>query len=443
MLGEAYEATAGDATIAQALAVALRRADRASEALGLLEQAATQHRGRADLHIELGNTLQALGRVEEAITSFRQALQLDAQLLAAHQALNRLLFERGDQRHYLRSYQAAIAAHPQAVALRVAYADWLTRATRYAEAEEQLREVARLGGDDAHSRRLRARVLVNQGDSAGALEQFRAAVDIAPREAQSRRDLARMLLMLDDAPAALEQVTAALSLAPYDQEAIAYLGLCWRLLRDAQETQLNDYARYVRTYRIPLPAGHTDLTAFNQALNRALDELHRGNTHPADQTLRGGTQTHGDLFAQRTPIIQQLRASIEQCVQAYIDDMQDDQHHPLLARKSKGKGFRFAASWSCRLHQQGFHTNHVHPKGWISSCYYVSLPDAVQHGTDQQGWIKFGETNLRLGEHEQIAHSVQPSEGLLVLFPSYMFHGTVPFVAQQARTTVAFDVVPT
>jgi len=29
-----------------------------------------------------------------------------------------------------------------------------------------------------------------------------------------------------------------------------------------------------------------------------------------------------------------------------------------------------------------------------------------------------------------------------VLFPSYMWHGTVPFRAPQNRTTVAFDVVP-
>ena len=134
------------------------------------------------------------------------------------------------------------------------------------------------------------------------------------------------------------------------------------------------------------------------------------------------------------------RACIEQCVREYIADMEDDPQHPLLSRKSDG--FRFSASWSCRLKQQGFHTNHVHPKGWISSCYYVSLPDVVKRGTDQQGWIKFGESNLRLGEREHIARAVQPEEGPLVLFPSYMFHGTVPFDSEQARTTIAFDVVP-
>ena len=32
--------------------------------------------------------------------------------------------------------------------------------------------------------------------------------------------------------------------------------------------------------------------------------------------------------------------------------------------------------------------------------------------------------------------------GRLVLFPSYMWHGTIPFHDAQPRTTIAFDVVP-
>ena len=31
---------------------------------------------------------------------------------------------------------------------------------------------------------------------------------------------------------------------------------------------------------------------------------------------------------------------------------------------------------------------------------------------------------------------------MLVLFPSYFWHGTVPFVSDQPRLTVAFDAVP-
>ena len=38
--------------------------------------------------------------------------------------------------------------------------------------------------------------------------------------------------------------------------------------------------------------------------------------------------------------------------------------------------------------------------------------------------------------------AVQPQVGRLVLFPSFMSHGTVPFTAPHPRLTVAFDVMP-
>jgi hypothetical protein len=37
---------------------------------------------------------------------------------------------------------------------------------------------------------------------------------------------------------------------------------------------------------------------------------------------------------------------------------------------------------------------------------------------------------------------VKPAVGKLVLFPSYFWHGTVPFQSQNMRLTVAFDVTP-
>ena len=39
-------------------------------------------------------------------------------------------------------------------------------------------------------------------------------------------------------------------------------------------------------------------------------------------------------------------------------------------------------------------------------------------------------------------HYVRPYPGLLVLFPSYVWHGTVPFESGGRRLTAAFDVVP-
>ena len=159
-----------------------------------------------------------------------------------------------------------------------------------------------------------------------------------------------------------------------------------------------------------------------------------------DQSLRGGTQTPGHLFPAGLPLVEKLKQRIDEAVARYIAELDEDAAHPFLSRR--GKDFRYAGSWSSRLQDCGFHVNHFHPDGWISSCYYVSVPDAVRDETAMQGWIKFGEPAVDVVLKEPIRRAIQPIAGRLVLFPSYMWHGTVPFHDSCARTTIAFDVVP-
>ena len=86
--------------------------------------------------------------------------------------------------------------------------------------------------------------------------------------------------------------------------------------------------------------------------------------------------------------------------------------------------------------------NHLHPEGWISSCYYVTVPRETDDPETRNGWIKFGEPSFDLPLKNPVRRAVQPIPGRLVLFPSYMWHGTIPLRAPSPRTTIAFDAVP-
>jgi len=66
----------------------------------------------------------------------------------------------------------------------------------------------------------------------------------------------------------------------------------------------------------------------------------------------------------------------------------------------------------------------------------------TEDATAQQGWLKFGEPPYELDLKAPIRRTLQPKPGRLVLFPSYLWHGTIPFRGEQSRTTIAFDVVP-
>ena len=142
-----------------------------------------------------------------------------------------------------------------------------------------------------------------------------------------------------------------------------------------------------------------------------------------------------------TDLVEKIQRRIREAVGRYIAEMKPDEKHPLLSRRARG--FDYTGSWSSRLKDCGFHTNHIHPEGWISSCYYVALPKAVEDTEGRQGWIKFGEPAMEVDLKDPIRRAIQPRAGRLVLFPSYMWHGTVPFRDTQPRTTIAFDAIPT
>jgi hypothetical protein len=63
------------------------------------------------------------------------------------------------------------------------------------------------------------------------------------------------------------------------------------------------------------------------------------------------------------------------------------------------------------------------------------------HRSDQ-GVLTFGEPGIATAPRLGAEYSVRPQVGMLVLFPAYFWHGTVPFRSNQARLTVAFDAVP-
>lgn len=91
-----------------------------------------------------------------------------------------------------------------------------------------------------------------------------------------------------------------------------------------------------------------------------------------------------------------------------------------------------------RLRSEGFHISHIHQSGWLSSACYISLPPEV--GLGDAGALAFGVPDAELGLNLPPRRVVRPREGQLVLFPSFMWHGTLPFESEAARLTAAFDL---
>ncbi len=422
------------------LGILCKQAGRTVEALDLIQAAARLAPRRPEIHYNRAHALLAAGRLDDALDAYGMAIQLKPDYAAAHDSLNKVMWQYGRGDAYLSSYRWAVEQLPAATEIRVDWADRLILAGRSAEAAAVLAEGIGAGHASAALHHCMARALSVLGHTDEAETHFTKALAGAPGNPRYLMDLGRLQIVQERYDAALRNVEAALAALPDDQEAIAYRGVCWRLLGDPREQALNDYSRFVRPFRLLPPDGYPDIQAFNRELSGVLERLHGTVEAPAEQTLRNGTQTLDDLFESDAPEIGALRRLFERAVKDYIESLEGDRRHPLIQRRTGN--FRFSGSWSVRLRSGGFHVNHVHSGGWISSCYYVSVPDCVRDENDKQGWLRFGRTNLQLGDREPDPYLVRPEEGLLVLFPSFFFHGTTPFREDRHRLTVAFDVLP-
>jgi hypothetical protein len=136
-----------------------------------------------------------------------------------------------------------------------------------------------------------------------------------------------------------------------------------------------------------------------------------------------------------------LRQAIVGAVESYVMQLPEaDPRHPLLSQR-RDRRVRFSGSWSVRLRGGGRHANHVHPQGWISSALYISLPPRASSEPEDAGWFMLGAPPDDLGLDLPPWRKIEPKAANLALFPSWMWHGTLPF-AEGERLTVAFDVRP-
>ena len=165
--------------------------------------------------------------------------------------------------------------------------------------------------------------------------------------------------------------------------------MAWRMRGDPRFDALYDYDALVRPQTIAPPPGWSSKEAYLSDLATELKAAHPYRTHPFGQSVRHGSQ-RPDILSVQSPAIQAFRQALDPLVDAYIAGL--GQGGDPLRRRRAGR-WRIHGVWSVWLTPGGFHTDHVHPDGWISSAFYVELPDAVGAG-GREGWIRFGEAGV-------------------------------------------------
>ena len=439
--------------------------------LGKLEEAVASYRKAVNLkptlavaYFNLGIVLQELGRLEEAVPNYRKTIALEPGFFEAHGNLGAVLQEQGKLDEAVACYQKALVIHADAkgyfnlgTALRnqgkldeaiTCYHKALALDPNYVEAHSNLGEA-----------------LFDQGKSEEAVVNYRKALAIAPHNAEANYNLG--IFLYDSGN--LEQAI------PYFEKS---------QIRDWRERTLyclyktEKYAEFKEQLQHLVTTNNTSpflaTLSAHHAVNFGVEDQYAFCKNPLDFVYHGkidalatpdsellsdllrdinfaeiaerkqgrlhhGIQSSGNLFKRPEASFKKLSALVKQSIEAYRAHFSGQD---CVFMKAFPKDIEFSSSWFVKMRTGGHLTSHIHETGWLSGSLYLAMPP--REANSEAGSIEFSTH----GDNYPQKHAnfpkkaIAPSVGDIVLFPSSLFHRTIPFSSNEERICIAFDLKP-
>ena len=420
------------------LAGALGDAGRAVEAETHIRRAFKKGLDAPESWLVYARALLSQGKAREALAAYEKVVEKNPGIMDAHREIAQLVWmTTGDSTDALARLDVTIAKYPDVPVLHHIKATVLRYTEGHAATLDFVLSSLRRWPDDSTLLGVAVESGIRCGEIEAALSHSQHISELQPGSRSALENRVRALLASGRADEALETSEQLLAADPEDQHAIALLATSCRLVGDERYEQLHDYDSLVRPYEMATPKGWSSLSAYLNDLRAALAERHQFKTHPFINSVNGGSMIM-DFEGIDNSAMRSLAHALAPPIDAHVRHLGKGADR--VRARNTGK-WEIGGIWSVRLRPDGFHHDHVHPKGWLSSACYLDLPGTMDSAA-KAGWIKFGEPGVVTEPELSWEHAVEPRVGEIVLFPSYMWHGTIPFGGDQDRMTCALDIVP-
>ena len=153
--------------------------------------------------------------------------------------------------------------------------------------------------------------------------------------------------------------------------------------------------------------------------------------------LANGYQSSGNIFMIDQPPIQRLKKIIMEKIDSYKKKYNDGSATFLTQWPKRYTLY----GWIIVIENGGNLSGHMHKEGWLSGSFYLERPEKKEK---HDGDIIFSLHGSNYPQDKKFFPSkiVDIEKGDVVLFPSSLFHATIPFNSNKKRITLAFDIIP-
>ncbi len=371
---------------------------------GKLEEAVASYRKALSInedprgHFNLGTALRDQGKLDEAIKHYRQAIALFPNYADAHSNLGETLRDQGNMQEAITSYQNALTLNPNHPSANYNMAEFLYLAKRF---DEAIPHFERSQLDDWLERSMYCLYKAERFDD------FKRKLD--------------------------EIVNAGKHTAPF----LATLSTHYTVNFGVE----NPYNFCKNGFDFVYNAAIPELSQADSPLLKALlNDIHNAEIAERVQgMLHNGKQSAGNLFKRPEASFRTLGELVKKEFMNYKNKFAGADCELI---KSFPEEFEFTSSWYVKMRQGGHLDAHIHEIGWISGAVYLAMPSDKK--SPEEGAFEYGihgddypqkHGNFPVG-------TVVPNVGEIVLFPSSLFHRTIPFTSSEERICIAFDLKP-
>jgi len=408
----------------------------ALQSQGKWQQAATSYQnaiknepGFFEALVNLGVVQQEQGLLVDAIETYQRALSIDKDA--------KVYFNMGTALKNLGRLGDAIEAYNQALGLNPSYAEVhsnigevLRDQGRYDESVAAYKEALKLAPDLPMANYSLAVYLYDSGDLDGALAHFQKS------QYADWQERSLYCLYKTEQFNAFKQGLEELHNKKHNSPFLATLTGHYAENFGVE----NDYNFCPEPLEFVFHSEIPELKSDSGFLQQLLDDINNAHVELKMQgRLINGVQSSGNLFKRSEESFRKLGECVKQAIVRYQANFADVD---CVFVNDFPTEYEIASSWFVKMKKGGHLTSHIHEEGWVSGALYLSLPTEKQHEHEGSIEVSTHGDNYPQKHDNFPSKAIAPEVGDVVMFPSSVFHRTIPFSSDEERICVAFDLKP-
>ena len=155
-------------------------------------------------------------------------------------------------------------------------------------------------------------------------------------------------------------------------------------------------------------------------------------------SLTNGLQTVGNLFDQKFYFLEKIKNIIHSEIDKYYDHFKESKEGLI---KNWPNSYTINA-WLVSMKRGGKLDSHMHDFGWLSGSIYINIPPKQKTNSGNLVVCTDNFQQQEIQANVKRKKIIDLKTGSLCLFPSSLYHYTIPFESSEDRIVLAFDVIP-